>query len=98
MAIAVAGVSVGGRGAAVTSEATSVMIFEAIFAVTSDVTVVAKATADATALAGRATAVRAAEAISDVRATAPRTRQRRRATATPHAFRSRPAGPKSSRY
>lgn len=66
-AIAVVVVSVGGRGAAATSvmsEVTSVIFevtFEAIsvmtFETTSDAIVVAKATADATVLAWRATAV-----------------------------------------
>ena len=113
-AIAVVVVSVGGRGAAATSvmsEVTSVIFevtFEAIsvmtFEATSDAIVVAKATADATVLAWRATAVTRAtsDAMAAGKASAaaktPRTRQRRTGTATPLAFRSRPAGRKSSRY
>ena len=109
-AIAVAAVSVSGRGAAATFETTAV-IFEATFATfeaTSDAIAVAKATADAIVLAWRATAARTAvaRAIADAMAAGkasdaaktPRTRQRRTATATPPAFRSRPAGRKSSRY
>ena len=112
-AIAVAAVSVGGRGAAATSvmsEVTAVIFeatFEAISVMTFEATAVlaAEATADATVLAWRATAVLAAKAIADAMAAGkanaaaktPRTRQRRTATATPPAFRSRPAGRKSSR-
>ena len=91
----------------VTFEAISVMTFEA----TSDAIVVAKATAvlaaeataDATVLAWRVTAVTRAtsDAMAAAKASAaaktPRTRQRRTGTATPLAFRSRPAGWKSSR-
>ena len=103
-AIAVAVVSVGGRGAAATSvmsEVTSV-IFEATFEATA--VLAAEASADATVLAWRATAVTRAtsDAMAAGKASAaaktPRTRQRRTGTATPLAFRSRPAGRKSSRY
>lgn len=104
-AIAVAAVSVGGRGAAATFETTAV-IFEVTFEAIA--VLAAEATADATVLAWRATAARTAvaRAIADAMAAGkasaaaktPRTRQRRTGTATPLAFRSRPAGRKSSRY
>ena len=102
----------GAAATSVMSEVTAVMTFEvtsdAIVVAKATAVLAAEASADATVLAWRATAARTAvaRATSDAMAAGkasaaaktPRTRQRRTGTATPLAFRSRPAGRKSSRY